>query len=194
MRKVSAAVVAVLMLFVTLRYSWLTWRGEIQPVFATWLLGGVAVSLSFWTYWSSGQRSLVGNIGNTVDLFVVGTILASIVFLSPQVRLGFNEFEIGCLAVSVVILIFWRTSKRHAAAHLALQGLMTVSFCPLFYQLWQAHTNTESFGVWVTAWVACVAALVPPVLDRDRLAIIYASRAIIMVTITLGLMARLELR
>ena len=181
------------MLFVGLRYSWLTRQGDIQPVMATWLLFCVAVSLSLWTYWSSKKHSVVSNVGNAIDFIIVWMILASIIFLGKNVRLGFNGFEIGCLIASAIILVFWRISKKHQASNLSLQGIMTIAYFPTLRQLWSAKDNTESFSIWIVIWIASTAALIPAFTDKDKLAIAYASRAFILVTVLLGLMIRIEL-
>lgn len=194
MKKAAALTTAVLMLVVGGRYSWLTYQGEIQPVLATWLLFYVAIILSFWTYWSSEKHSLISNVQNAVDTIAVGMILFSIIFLGKNVRLGFNGLELGCLIASGAVLVFWKMSKLHEVSNLTLQGIMAIAYLPTLYQLWQAAKNTESFGPWIVGWIASATALVPAIMDRDKLAIVYAARALIFTSILLGLMIRLELR
>lgn len=188
MRKISAFIATALMLIVGFRYSWLTWQGEIQPVLATWLLFLVAVFLSFMTYWSTEKHSFTGNIINTTDLFNMCLIMFSIIVLGKNTILEFNAFDISCLVASGIILVFWRLSKMHVIANLALQGIMTVAYFPTIYRLWHTKTNTEQFGVWILVWIASAVALIPAYINRDKLGMIYASRSLTMVSVVLILM------
>jgi hypothetical protein len=190
----AALAVVTLMLCFGVSYSWLTWQGKVTPVLATWMLFCVATSLSFWTYWSTEKHSLMGNIGNTIDLMVAWLILGAILVLGKDIRLGFNPFEISCLVASGVILTFWKLTKQHVAANLALQGVMAIAFLPTLYQLWHATQNTETFGLWLIVWIATCLALIPAWMKKDRLAMVYVCRGIIFVTVLLGLMIRIEIR
>ncbi len=194
MRKIAVFIVTVLMLIVGFRYSWLTWQGQIQPTLATWLLFFVATFLSFRTYWATEKHSFAGNIINTIDLFNVCLITFSILVLGKNTRMGFNAFELGCLIASGAILIFWKLSKLHVASNLALQVIMTVAYFPTLHHLWSALKNTEQLDVWIMVWVASVFALIPAFIDRDKLAFVYASRSLIMVSALLILILRIYLR
>jgi hypothetical protein len=179
---------------VAVRYSWLTAHDQIHPVLATWLIFCVAVTFSLMTYWSSKQHSLISNIANVSDLVTVWMVLASILLFSKEVRLHFNAVEIACLLVSGTVLVWWRFTKQHAASNIMLQIVMTVAYLPTLFQLWYAQSNTESFGVWAVTWVGSCVALVPAIIDRDKLAVVYALRALLLISAIIGLMIRLELR
>lgn len=175
-------------------YCWQTYTGSIQPTLATWIIFSVATTLSLWTYWSSEQHNLISNILNTVDTFSVNAILLVIVLFGVNVRFGINRFELGCLVACGVILVIWRFTKKHAASNLTLQTVMTVAYLPTINQLWNATTNTESFVVWAVWFVGCSLALVTARLSKDKLAVVYAARALLMVSIIIVLMIRIALK
>lgn len=193
-RRGTAIIAALVVLLVDARYCWLVWRGDAAPVLATWLLFAVAVSLSFATYWASEKHSIVGNIGNAVDVVGVWAILLFVALLGKHVRLGFSPFELGCLVASGLILLLWRASKLHATSNLALQVVMTVAYFPTIAQLWGATSSTEPLAFWTAIWVSAVLTLVPAIIDRDRLACAYAGRAVVMVSVLIALMLRIQLR
>lgn len=189
-----AWVIAALVMFMGLRYSWLTWHGQIQPVLATWVIFAVAASLSWWTYWSSPRHSVSNNMGNASDLVIVWMILITIMVSRHSSRTSFNWFEIGCLTATGIILLFWRFSRRHTTSNLLLQVLMSVAYLPTLYQLWRATANTEPLVVWLGTWTASFLATVQAIRTKDRLALAYAGRALMFVTIVVLLIIRLDRR
>lgn len=155
----------------------------------------VCVSLSFWTYWSTKDRSFLGNIGNTLDLFSVWSMVPSMLFLGGEnVRLGFTSFEWFCLALCGGIFVFWRRSKRHVVANTLLQAAMVVAYLPLLWGLWIAQENPESPGFWLVALCAILVAFVPATIRRDKLGLLYNSRALALCIAVFALMIRIELR
>lgn len=182
----------VLNLFAGIRYSYLVAKEEIQPVLATWILLCVAISLSLWTYYSSKKRNLWSNVANISDFAVVWIILISIALCGDEVNLTFSRFDMVCLIASILILSFWQISKRHATSNLITQGLMTIGYFPTLHELWNASENTEPFGAWIMFLIISVTALIPPIIDKDRLAMIYAIRAVTLVSLVLFCMLRIE--
>lgn len=176
------------------RYITQTIDGVIQPTMTTWLLFAVAVSLSMWTYLATEKHSMLTNIGNTIDLVFCWIELFAIVFVSPHPRLGLNFFEVCCIAAALLIGYGWRRTRKHVLANLAIQGIMVVAYLPTLYGLWYATTNHESLSAWSIQWLVCACALVTAIEKRDRLAMIYAGRAVTFVSLMLFLMIRIELR
>ncbi len=109
-------------------------------------------------------------------------------------RLGFNTFEIGCLVLSGTILVVWRLTHRSIEANYALQAVMAIAYAPLIFQLLTTEKNTESFATWSVWLAAAISSLTAAILDRNRLGIVYSSRGVILVSVVLALMLRLELR
>lgn len=188
---VTAVISACIWFFMTTYYVWLIMQNEIQPVLTTWILFCVAVSLSFRTYWSSKKHSVVGNIGNFIDLGVVWLILLSILLFGKNINFAFNTFETCCLVASLGILLFWKLSKQHMLSNIALQVIITVAYFPTIYRLWYATQNTESFSVWSIWLIGVSASLATVILHKDTLGIIYSSRAFVLVLIIMILMLRI---
>ncbi len=192
MRNIAAIVASLLSFFLSFIYCYFIWRDQIEPVMTTWLLFCVSVSLSFWTYWASEKHSLIGNIGNLIDMVLVWSILFAIVFLGKADRFNFNSVEIGCLIASGIILIYWRRSRKHIQANIALQTIMVIAYAPLFYKLWFATQNPELVMFWALGCVTSCFALVPAFIDRDKLAVLYSMRALIMSLFVLLLIYRIS--
>lgn len=194
MKKSVWAVTGLMSLFALLYIARAT-GGASQPVLMTWLLFAVATSLSFTTYWAAdAKRDWQVNIANSVDVVLCWLIFFFVLLGGRRVRLGLNLFEIGCLGASALIFWLWRRTRAHKSSNVALQLLMVVAYLPTYYQLWYARHNTEPLLLWCIVWVACAIALVPPWLKRDRLALLYAGRAFISVSINMALQLRLLLR
>lgn len=199
--------VTILMMWAGLRYCWLTIVGKNDPVFASWLVLTVSVGIAFWTYWTTDHHSLVDNIGNTVDLVVTALILATISIFGNNVRSGFTWFEISNLAIAGVVLIFWWRSKSPFLSNLAIQALMVIGYLPLIARMLTVDENPEPWSSWIPIWFACVFAMVSAYLPKKDgegavkprtwkdtfLPKVYATRALVIVTVLLLLMLRAEL-
>jgi len=197
-RRGAAFLTVSLMSVMYVRYAWLTATGDIQPRLATWLLSAIAVSISMASYLSHrletdpGRGKMDGfitNAQNSIDL--LGTwLISAAIFFSARADAYFNGFDLVCIGAAVAILVFWRLNRKHAAANLAIQIIMVVAYFPTFYVLWSAGQNTESFVTWGMTWIAAAASVVPAVLDKDKLAVVYSGRAVLLVTLLLLLMLR----
>lgn len=193
-RNTAALIAAVLLLSMAARYATLTVRGEIQPVLASWLLFALATTLSLWTYLFTDKHSLVSNIGNAIDLVVVAVIICSILAYGQNIRYKVNGFEWSCFIAATAIAVYWSVTRRHKATNLALQGILTLAYLPMLYHLWLASINTESITAWIIAWLACTSSFAAAKFGEDGLAMVYAGRAWLLVSATLILIIRLELR
>ena len=67
---------------------------------------------------------------------------------------------------------------------------MTIAYLPLFYKLYIAERNTESFPPWTVSLVTAMFGIAAGVLEKNALATVYASRAFSMVTIRCAVMWR----
>lgn len=194
MRNIAALVVAVLMTFFTARYIWLTVRSRIEPTLATWLIFSTGTTLSLASYIATGRYSVVSNIANFVDVLMTWLIAITVACSRGRAAAQFSRSEIGCLAGAASIICFWVATGDHRAANLAVQILLLVGYLPTVKRLWRADANTESPGIWLVVWVAAAISLYPPVRDEDRLATIYAARALIAVSLLPGLIIRAHRR
>lgn len=179
---------AVLATAQSIYYSYGVYTGDISPAFWTWAMFMLGTSFSFWSYWQTKDHSLLGNIGNSIDVLNVFTILLSILFLAKKADFVPSAFDVSCIGAVMIIFAWWRVSSWHYAANLALQGVMTVAYFPTFFKLWNANHNTESFSAWSINLVVCVLALLAA---SDTLSRVYAARATILVSVVILLMTRI---
>ncbi|MFC1622791.1 hypothetical protein ACFL16_00155 [Patescibacteria group bacterium] len=195
MKKISALLVAVLMGMVAVRYSYLMYLGEVKPILATWLLFSLATAIGIWTYFKSDdiKRDAITNSANTVDVVVTWSILISLLFLGKETRYIFTLFEFLCIGTSIAILLYWKISQKAKMANFAINVLLVIGYFPTIVSLYNSTTNTESFSVWIMVLTSQVIALYNPIKERDWLALLYALRAVMLVSVVLGLMIRIEL-
>jgi hypothetical protein len=191
LKKLFALVTFGLMLVMNFWYCYLVVKGEIHPTLMTWIIFSIAVSLSFGTYWASENHNLISGVCNTTDTVLVLIVTFIIVFFGKNVRFEINTFEIICIILALIILVFWRITKEHEKSNLFLQGVMVIAYLPTFYQLWGASVTSESLKTWGINWLISLLGIITAVLGKDKLAIIYSTRALIMITILIFLILRI---
>lgn len=191
MKKLFAIVTIILMVTSQTWYSYLAVKGITHPTLMTWIIFFVAVSLSFSTYWSSKKHDLLSNICNTADIILVFAVIIVVVFFCNNVRFSMNLFEVICLLLSIVILIFWRITKTHELSNIFIQIIMVIAYFPTFYHLWTVSGTSESIVAWSISWLAALSGVVTGLFGKDKLAIIYSGRSLLMITILLILILRL---
>ena len=153
-------------------------RGTIAPALATWLIFGVATTISLVSYLKHprNNNSLVANLANRADPIICWVIVAFIVF-APRSDKSLHAFDFGCLAASGLIVVIWAVSGSHITANLLIQLVMLVSYLPTYHRILHERRNTESFVMWGLNLVVALLFLIAPIRLRDRLGILYAARA-----------------
>jgi hypothetical protein len=166
--------------------------GIAKPTLATWLIFCVSVTLSFITYRCSKQHNLLDNLANLIDLFFVGIITVTIVFvfINKHVEFRINTFEVGCIISTLIIVIFWIRTNSHEKANMFLQALMVVAYFPMIYQLWYATKNIEPLAPWFINLLAALCYVIIAIKGKNKLAIIYSIRMFIMLSIVISLIIR----
>jgi hypothetical protein len=192
MRSASVIIVIALVGFVDLRYCQLILSDAVHPTIATWIVFEVAVILSITTYLATKKHNLIDNIANTVDAIATSIVLVTIAYKNGLTS-RFSSFDTLCLCGAGAITIFWVLYKKHTAANMATQLLLVVGYLPTIRTLWTSSVNPESFAVWGTILITSIVSLYPAVRAKNRLAIVYATRAAISTTVVLVLMLRIEL-
>jgi len=191
LKKLFAFTTVILMAGTNIWYVYLIINGVIHPTLITWVMFCIAVFLSFATYWSSKKHSFLDNICNTVDLISVIVITASIIFFGKNVRFNVNAFEAICILLSLVILFFWRMTKKHETSNIFLQVVMSIAYFPMFYQLYNSSTSSESLVTWGILWFASISGVLTGLFGKDKLAVIYSGRSLVMISILIILIIRL---
>jgi len=191
LKKLFAFITVILMSITNTWYIYLVIGGKINPTLITWVIFCIAVGLSFATYWSSEKHGFLDNVCNTVDLISVFIITGVIIFLGKNIRFNINTFEIICILLSLMILFFWRITKKHEISNMFLQIVMTIAYFPTFYHLWNASASSESVITWGLLLLASITGVATGILGKDKLAVIYSTRSLIMVSIMIFLILRI---
>jgi len=196
MREYAVLVASILYGVATIVYCILAVRRKIEPVFATWLIFGIAIFLGLLTYFSQSQdsTSAIRYASSIIDFFTVWGVVLLLLILQKKSAWRFNRFQAICLAVVAVILVFWFVSKEHVISNLLLQSLMVVAYFPTINQLRISKTNTESFLVWVMIGIGSIILLYPAYTGKDLLSRVYATRATISILTLLVMMLWVEIR
>lgn len=193
MKKFFALVAAFLMGSAAIRNCYLIYNGDVQPVLATWLLFSTATSIGICTYMKADSRKdFVTNIANTMDVVVSFSIFLCLLVFGEGTRYSFTEFEVICIVLSVCTFIYWKISNRAGVANVAINIIMVLAYLPTFVSLLGADVNEEAFSFWGIVLLYSLVAMVIPIKERDKFAILYAARSAALAALTLMLMLRIE--
>lgn len=170
-----------------------------KPVLASWVVMGGTMTLSFATYWTTPNRSLVSNACNAISVVSTCSILIVAIWLTIKERKGisFNKFQKVCLSISLVIATFWVVlvwglKGTGIIPNILTQVLMIIGYLVTAEKLWMAKGCSESFFMWWCVSIASAFALYTAIVSHDKLAILYATRATITSFTLVGLMYRAE--
>jgi len=187
-QQISIVSVALLNLFITVWYCWLTYKQKIRPALAMWIFFTIAVAISLVTYLKSDNFSLLDNILNTTDLVLALSVTIAI-YLWGDHTSRFSRFDKGCLVAVFVILLFWFVTRNHVVTHTLTQGILVIAYFPVVSRLWKTRENSESFLIWIAMAVTPAISLLS---SKGTLATIYSVRAIVCILVLLMLMLRVE--
>lgn len=188
MREFSIISVSLITIFLTVRYIWMVIDKKIKPALAMWIMFTVAVGMSLITYLSEGNYGFFDNILNTVDLvYVLSVSIAIAIFGDKSSKL--TLFDKGCLAVVLLIIVFWIFTQNHFVTNFLIQSILVIAYFPVIVRLLETKKNTESFLIWIGMLIAPILSLLS---SKGLLATVYSTRAIICVGSLLLLMLWVE--
>lgn len=169
-------------------------RGEVKPIFATWIFFSFATVLSFITdFAQTGVEGLAANAYNITD--TIATVIVTIVVIcSKDVRKKFTTFESVCLGAVGLVFIGWLVSGQNIVAHLLIQGILVIAYLPTIVHLWNAKKNTESLLMWSCSFVASSIGIIEPIKTAAFLPTVYSIRAIVSTLVLIVLILRLKAR
>ncbi len=149
-----------------------------------------AVIGSLISYLCEGSYTPLDNILNTSDIVLCGTLsIVILIFGSKETR--FNIFEIKCLCIVLLILVFWYFSKAHFVTNLSLQLIQFIAYFPVYNRMWRSGRNRESFLTWILLFLVSILSLLTA---NGVLAAIYSLRATFCTAMLLILMIRVEVK
>ncbi|MBU1202684.1 hypothetical protein KKH39_01435 [Patescibacteria group bacterium] len=194
---ISVLVATVLLIVSGLDYVRRAWIGQTSPVPATWILIQVTLTLSFWMYWNSPEKSWTANIAVTA-----GLVNASIIFFGVMashirhrtLRVAFNKLQAWCLVGGGVIVIFWLISRRPLTSYILVQCIALVAYIGTVKKLWTAKGSSEPLFLWAAVLSASVIAIYPAWVKHDIFSWVYIIRAVPSTSFVIYLISRAKAR
>ncbi len=190
MKTFSVVSVCLITFLLLVRFVWQIIKKKIRPALAMWIIFLVAVVMSLVTYLHSGDYGFSDNIMNAVDVIYVSAITVTIAVFGDK-STGINRFDMSCLAVTAIIVVFWIFTQNHIVTNILIQTILVIAYFPVVKRLLKTRENSESFLIWTGMMVAPALSLLS---SKGLLATVYAVRAIICIGLLLSLMAWVELK
>jgi hypothetical protein len=184
MKTFSIISVSLITILLMVRYIWQLVKKEIKPALAMWVMFSVAVIMSLVTYLSDSNFGFLDNIINTVDVIYVVSISVAIAIWGDK-STKITRFDIGCLSVVGLIVVFWLLTQNHLVTNVLIQCILVIAYFPVVKRLLETKANHEPFLIWIGMLIAPVFSLLS---SKGFLATIYSVRAIICVGTLLILM------
>lgn len=188
MKTFSIISVSLVTILLAVRYIWQLVKKEIQPALAMWVMFSVAVSMSLITYLKEGNYGFTDNILNSVDVIYVITVSLAIA-LTGDKSSKITRFDLGCLVVVGLIVVFWIFTQNHLVTNFMIQTILVIAYFPVVKRLFDTRVNTEPFLIWAGMLIAPVLSLLS---SKGMLATVYSVRAIVCVSTLLVLMAWID--
>lgn len=172
-------------------YVYQIYKGKITPTLSTWIIFLCGVSLSFITYVISEKNDLSSGILNTIDLANVIIVVIAIMIWGKR-SLHLKLFERWYLFAAGLIVFYGIITGDAWRSNILTQILIAVGYFPTIHALLKSKVNTESFMAWGINLLVSILALYPALTEGNFLAVLYAVRATILITILIGVMIYCE--
>jgi hypothetical protein len=165
-------------------------RSVVEPALATWVIFGIATTLSLASYLkhANGGQPFIANAANRLDP-IVSWMISFVVAFSPRVNVRFSWFDVACIIAVGVILVAWAITQSALKANLLLNAVICAGYLPTFYRLFCERRNTESFPMWELNLVVGSLFLIAPIRRKDLLGVVYSARGVLSVGLLLVVMA-----
>lgn len=186
----SVTAVAIINIATSVRFIYLIKKQRIQPALAMWIFFSLAISTSLITYLKEGHYDLLDNILNSTDLILAGSVTSAILLYGDK-STRFNKFDLVCLGLVVMIMIFWMLTGAHFLTNILIQLILVIAYFPVLNRMISTGKNTESFTGWIGMLLAASVSLLS---IKGDLAFIYSYRAIASVLILLLVMSYYEIK
>ena len=165
MTALCAIVAALLMVAAS---GWCCWRIKTRqdpPLpLTTWLIFSLVVPAVALAAVLSTGFSEWGNVQTFVDALSVACVLGFMLG-TGHYRWAMSRPErysnLACIALAAVTVIYWLRTSVHHNANLALQGVMVLSYIPLWWELLTAQRNPYRFAFWFTLFALSIISFYP---------------------------------
>lgn len=190
---VAVVITAILAVFAGAWYCLQIVNGAVAPALATWLIFGIASTLSLVSYLKTPRtnNSFFANIANRLDPVATWVVVAFILFSSKSDK-SLHAFDYVCLAFAAIVVGIWAMSGSAKIANVLAQSIIFAGYFPTYAKMIGERRNTESFVMWGLNLAIVSLFLIPPIRHRDKLGILYAGRGVVGVAGTLLIMLYFE--
>lgn len=193
MKEISVWLVALVMMTFAVRYAYQIWKREISPTLSTWIIFLLGTGLSLITYAIAEKHDFRSGILNTMDVVaVIIVFFATIIWGNRDMR--FKPFEKWYLVGISAIVAYGLLSGDAWGSNIFTQVLISIGYIPTIQNLLTEKRNTESFTGWSCGIIAGFIALYPAIVEGNSLAVLYATRTIVLVSSIIAVMSYYELR
>ena len=197
--EISALISTFLVVVGTAWYVSLGIRGiKVQPVLPSWIVIFGTMTLSFGTYLTSPNASVVKGACNGISVVSTLSILTLSIWMMKKngQKLKFNPFQKFSLWIALAITLLWTVlmimKGTGIVPNILTQILMLIGYAVTCQNVWHATRNTESLFCWWCVNIAAMVALYAGYVSNDKLVMLYAGRTILGASVLLWLMYRAE--
>ncbi|NUM34145.1 MAG: hypothetical protein HUU50_06355 [Candidatus Brocadiae bacterium] len=187
----AAVLTFVLLLVESTYYIYHTYKKNIQPTIATWLIFAVATFISASSYMVATEKKWMEGVLIVSDsLFTFLTLV--FVFLFTKSKFQFNAFQIFYLTSAFIIVALWIFTKSAFYANILVQLLIALGYIPTIESLAKAEKNPESLFAWSLTFAAGAVSFYPAYQGGNTLSILYSIRSMVLIGILLVMILRLK--
>jgi hypothetical protein len=191
MKALCIWLVIIIMVLFAVIYVYQIRKKIIKPALATWITFLLGTGLSLTTYAIAENHDFRSGILNTLDFASVGIIVITIIIYGG--KRGKLEIFHKLYFIGVGIIILYGFFSGNAwNSNIFAQVLIGIGYIPTIRKLLVQKKNTESFVTWGLSIVAGILALYPAIIGGNSLAVIYAVRTIVLVSLLMLLMLYFE--
>ncbi|OGY42094.1 MAG: hypothetical protein A2Y67_04240 [Candidatus Buchananbacteria bacterium RBG_13_39_9] len=183
---IAALVVSFLTILGNVKYLKGIIQGQVIPTKATWIIFCTVTSLSVSSFLTV-RFDLVSGAGVVTDFSVASLVLLTTLIKFRREKLRLNSFEKYYLLAACGCLVFWLLSSNPFVTNILVQMLLTLGYIPTIHNILVTKRSTESKFAWSMWILATVLSFYPALVNHNFLALIYASRGLVMGSTVLAL-------
>jgi len=184
-------------------YIRLLYKDLITPAPAAWIIGTIAMSLSWATYWDTEDPSFVGNIG-IIASFGSTTIITgyylTLLWMRGKLYISFTWFQYFALLLTAFIVLLWKYPQYFALtegakmSYWALQAILILAHIVVVQKIIAVKKNIDSIVMWIVIGVASLFAWKAALINDDIYGIWNTRRIMISSLVIIPLMIFYDLQ
>lgn len=174
-----AVLVSLLTILGSIHYLKEIIQGRVIPTKSTWVIFFWVTSLNVFSFFTV-KFDLISGASMVTDFLVACSVLGITLVKFRREKLRFNGFEKYYLLVACGCLIFWLLTSNPFVTNLLAQVLLILGYLSTIHKIIVTRKSGESIASWMIWLSSSVLSLGLAVANHNLLAVIYASRAIVL--------------